>query len=276
MSSAGTRQSVKMITAVSEARMPSLCSSRSTFMPGLSLRDHERLDRRATQALVEGRPDDHAVGALPRGDVDLLAVDDVLVAVLARGRLDVRGVRAGAGLGDRHRRPGAGEALELLVVGDRGDGGVAETLARHREQQADVAPAHLHDGEHRREVGAVLVALSSSSGFSSRRTPAAPAPPEAPDSEMPSIIAASMSSSLGYSCSASSYLREIGRSMFIATWCAWSMSGRTFLGVSRLIMWVLLGRRGLDGRPTSVRRGLLLPSGRSPAGRGTTAPRGAP
>src|SRR6478609_1706970 len=74
------------------------------------------------------------------------------------------------------------------------------------------------------------------SGFSSRRTPAAPAPPEAPDSEMPSIIAASMSSSLGYSCSASSYLREIGRSMFMATWCAWSMSGRTFLGVSRLIM----------------------------------------
>src|SRR3954468_24071310 len=75
-----------------------------------------------------------------------------------------------------------------------------------------------------------------SSGFSSRRTPAAPAPPVAPDSEMPSIIAASMSSSLGYSCSASSYLREIGRSMFIATWWAWSTSGRIFLGVSRLIM----------------------------------------
>ncbi len=34
-SSAGTRQSSKMITAVSEARMPSLCSSRSTRMPGL-------------------------------------------------------------------------------------------------------------------------------------------------------------------------------------------------------------------------------------------------
>src|SRR6478736_4156998 len=75
-----------------------------------------------------------------------------------------------------------------------------------------------------------------SSGFSLRRTPAAPAPPVAPDSEMPSIIAASMSSSLGYSCSASSYLREIGRSMFIATWWAWSISGRIFLGVSRLIM----------------------------------------
>ena len=53
---------------------------------------------------------------------------------------------------------------------------------------------------------------------------------------MPSIMAASMSSSLGYSCSASSYLREMGRSMFIATWWAWSTSGRIFLGVSRLIM----------------------------------------
>ena len=47
---------------------------------------------------------------------------------------------------------------------------------------------------------------------------------------MPSISAASMSSSLGYSCSARSYLREIGRSMFIATWWAWSTSGRMLLG----------------------------------------------
>ena len=156
--------------------------------PGVPFSHDERLDRRAAQALVEGRPHHDAVGALAGGDVDLLAVDDVLVAVLAGGGLDVRGVRAGAGLGDRHRGPGAGEALELLVVGDRGDRGVAEPLARHRQQQADVAPAHLHDGQHRGEVGAVLVARASSSGFSSRRTPAAPAPPVAPDSEMPSIM----------------------------------------------------------------------------------------
>ena len=31
----GTRQSVKVIAAVSEARMPSLCSSRSTAIPGV-------------------------------------------------------------------------------------------------------------------------------------------------------------------------------------------------------------------------------------------------
>ncbi|WP_246354674.1 hypothetical protein [Nocardioides ungokensis] len=71
--------------------------------------------------------------------------------------------------------------------------------------------------------------------LSSRRTPAAPAPSPAPDSESPSIIAASMSSSLGYSCSARSYLREIGRSMFMATWWACPASGRNFFGSSRLM-----------------------------------------
>ncbi len=75
-----------------------------------------------------------------------------------------------------------------------------------------------------------------SSGFSSRRTPVAPAPSLAPDSASPSIIAASMSSSLGYSCSARSYLRDTGRSMFIATWCAWSRSVRNRFGSSRWIM----------------------------------------
>ncbi|SSQ42979.1 Uncharacterised protein [Acinetobacter baumannii] len=35
--SAGTRQSVKLITAVSEALIPNLCSSRSTFIPGVPL-----------------------------------------------------------------------------------------------------------------------------------------------------------------------------------------------------------------------------------------------
>ncbi len=155
----GTRQFSKMIVAVSEARMPSLCSSRSTRMPGRALGDDERLDRGAAELAVERRPDDDVVGAVARGDVDLLAVDDVLVAVEDGGRLDVGRVGADAGLGDRHAGPHAVEALELLVVGDRGDGGVAEALARHREQQADVAPAHLGDRHHRGEVGAVLDGL---------------------------------------------------------------------------------------------------------------------
>ena len=57
--------------------------------------------------------------ALAGGDVDLLAVEHVLVAVEHRGGADRGRVRARLGLGDRHRRPAAGEALELLVVGDR-------------------------------------------------------------------------------------------------------------------------------------------------------------
>jgi hypothetical protein len=51
----------------------------------------------------------------------------------------------------------------------------------------------------------------------SRRTPAAPAPSMPPPSPRPSIAAASMSSSFGYSCSARSYLREIGRKTSAAT-----------------------------------------------------------
>ena len=123
---------------------------------GGALLDDERLDRGPAERLVQRRPDDHAVGALARGDVDLLAVDDVLVAVLDGGGADARGVRAGARLGDRHRRPGAGQPLLLLVVRDGGDRGVAQALPRHAQQQRGVAPAHLGDREHRGQVGAVL------------------------------------------------------------------------------------------------------------------------
>ena len=67
-------------------------------------------------------------------------------------------------------------------------------------------------------------------------TPVAPAPLRPPPSSIPSISAASMSSSLGRSCSAVSYLREIGRSISVATPCACSISGSNFFGVSRLII----------------------------------------
>ena len=55
-----------------------------------------------------------------------------------------------------------------------------------------------------------LYALLSLRVALSRRTPAAPAPLDAPDSESPSIIAASMSSSMGYSCSARVVLAGVG------------------------------------------------------------------
>ena len=63
-------------------------------------------------------------------------------------------------------------------------------------------------------------------------TPVAPAPEIAPPSDMPSIAAASMSSSFGYSCSDLSYLREMGRKISSDTWWAWLISIPNFFGVS--------------------------------------------
>ena len=141
-----------MNAAVSDARMPSLCSTRIELHARVRALDHERLDRGAALVAVERRPHDDEVGALAGGDVDLLAVEDVLVAVEDGGGADRGRVRARLGLGDRHRGPLAAVALELLVVGDRGDRRVAEALAGHRQQQADVAPAQLHDRQRGREV----------------------------------------------------------------------------------------------------------------------------
>ena len=45
---AGTRQSIKLIAAVSEALIPNLCSRRSTFMPGVPLG--------TTKDLIAARP----------------------------------------------------------------------------------------------------------------------------------------------------------------------------------------------------------------------------
>ena len=56
--------------------------------------DDERLDRRAAPGAVERRPHDDQVGAVAGGDVDLLAVEHVVVAVEDRGRADRGGVRA--------------------------------------------------------------------------------------------------------------------------------------------------------------------------------------
>src|ERR1700741_2402967 len=90
-----------------------------------------------------------------------------------------------------------------------------------------------------------------------RRTPPVPAPP--PDADRPSSSAASVSSSLGYVCSAWSYFREFGRRNAPAPCLACSTSVRYLRGTSRLI--------------TPAPR---LPSVRPPAGPGTTAPPDAP
>jgi hypothetical protein len=71
-------------------------------------------------------------------------------------------------------------------------------------------------------------AFFSLSSFESCAAEAAP-----PPSFTPSMMAASRSSSFGYSCSARSYLREIGRNTFTAMPCACSMRARNRFGVSR-------------------------------------------
>src|SRR4051794_27143568 len=71
----------------------------------------------------------------------------------------------------------------------------------------------------------------------SRRTPRAPVPPS-PPSFIPSIRAASMSSSFidsPWGASMASYLREIGRKISVDTWWAWLTSIANFFGTSRLI-----------------------------------------
>ncbi len=62
----------------------------------------------------------------------------------------------------------------------------------------------------------MLVPLTLPLSPSLRRTPRAPVL-TSPEAFMPSISDASMSSSLGYSCSALSYLREIGRKISVDT-----------------------------------------------------------
>ena len=58
---------------------------------------------------VGDRDDDREVGVVAVGDERLLAVEDPVVAVAAGAQLDVRGVRAGARLGDRE----AGDPVAL-------------------------------------------------------------------------------------------------------------------------------------------------------------------
>src|SRR5882762_7164974 len=89
-----------------------------------------------------------------------------------------------------------------------------------------------------------------------RRTPRAPVPCS-PESFMPSTSAASMSSSLGYSCSARSYRREIGRNTPRATWCAWSTNSLNLAGTSRLIVTVLLRSSRKRSSPCSLRSSLV-------------------
>ena len=120
------RQSSRMSIAVSEARMPSLCSSFATVDARRAVLDDERFDADASGRLVDGRPDHDEPfrfdqRLVSRGAEDLRAVQHPVVAVAHGRRLDRGGVRATAGLGDGHRGPlrlsaaEAGEEASLLL-----------------------------------------------------------------------------------------------------------------------------------------------------------------
>ena len=116
-------------------------------------------DRGPAGGFVQRGPDHDQIGALAGRDVDLLAVEDVLVAISHSGGAYRRRIRAAARFGNGHGGPATGEALQLLFVGHRGDGRVAQTLTRHGQQQADIAPAHFDNAQCRGQIAAVAIAV---------------------------------------------------------------------------------------------------------------------
>ena len=120
------------------------------------------------------RQQDHQVGVLHARDPDLLAVDDVAVALLHRGRLDLRGVGAGGRLG--HAPSTAGAARR-----SRSSAGTARFCASRAVAQQRAHVVHLAVAGAGVAAGAVDL-LHDHRGLGqargpSRRTPAGSARP---------------------------------------------------------------------------------------------------
>ncbi len=256
--------------AVSEARIPSLCSRRSSFRPGLSRSTTNDLIAPRPGAAIERRPDDDQLGPVARGDEDLLAVEDVLV--VSSSRLAVARIAA-------ESEPASGSVIAIAAqrppkrsscsgVGDRGDRRLAETLAGHRQQQADVAPAHLDDAEHDGHV-------ARRCGCRSRRSFARAA--EA------SALAASRAGRAGAAERAACRpCRRAARRACRAPWDRCARRGRTcgsWRGTRRSAAWLAWVTRALNFLGISrliIRAPALLPSDPRRADRDTSAPPGAP
>src|SRR6185436_19816940 len=149
----------------------------------------ERADTGASRRSVERRPDDDEALRLfrrhePAGAEDLRAVQDPVVAVLHRRRLDGGAVGAAVGLGDRHGPPlglalleAGEETLLLLGRARRRYRGTPETRIRNGEVEAAVAPAELLDRDAHAEVllGAffalLLLAAVTGHGRTARHVP---------------------------------------------------------------------------------------------------------
>ena len=126
-----------------------------------------RLDEKRGDRAVELREDDRQLGDAAVRDVALLAVEDVLVAVAAGGRLDSGDVGAGAGLGERDRGEAAllgGEPRQpalLLLLGARTEQRPhGEHRRPDRRSQAGAAPRELLRDQarrHRRDAAAAVL-----------------------------------------------------------------------------------------------------------------------
>ena len=121
---------------------------------------------------------------------------------------------------------------ELLVGGHPGNGGIAEALMGHRQQQRDVAPADLHRVEHRGHVAAVVVLLLGLLAVAERFGAGECERVGLRDAfeQVGQRVELDRVGVLGRS-----YLREIGRSISAAPWCALSMTACSLRGISRLI-----------------------------------------
>ena len=212
----GTRQSVKVICAVSEARMPSLCSSRSTETPGWS--------RGTTKDLMAARPLLLSrVAHTTMWSARAPEVTKILVPLRTYSSPSRRAVADTAA--ESEPKSGSVMAMEAHT---RPNFSICSSLATAAMAEF---PRPCRGIESVRPTSPQQVSMMLSSDFmlppleTPSRLGAPPDPivaPEAawPASSMASIMALRVSSSTGYSCSARSYLREMGRKIWVATWRA--------------------------------------------------------
>ena len=124
---------------------------------GGALADDEGGLAAGAEGRVDGGDDDVDVGDAAVGDEDLGPVEDPLVAVALRGRLQALDVGAGLRLGDRVGAEldlvAGAEALgdplgDLLGGAGGGDAGGGEAGAGDRQGDAGAAPVELFGGDH--------------------------------------------------------------------------------------------------------------------------------
>ena len=201
---------------MSDARIPSFLSSRTTSMPGVP--------RGTTNDLIATRPASrsrlaHTTTALARSP-EVTKIFSPLITHSSPSSVAV--VRMAA---ESDPAPGSVMAIAAHTLPKRFFcSGVATALMaalpspwRGMVSARPASPQHSSIMPSTVAMFAPFRTPSSLLALSAWASPPALAPDPLPESLTPSSNAASMSSSLGYWCSAVSYLREIGRNTFSAT-----------------------------------------------------------